>query len=198
MDKEDAACNKEEEKLYIYRWIEKSISSISLSTHTILLLIFILSAVMNEQSSSSEEAVVMMFGSMTLGCSALTVFISSILNLRDYYRTRFGSIQRSLYISSAIVLLMGALVNIIKHHQPSSSLWDYLSLLGFVVYMILSIIKSKICTYPQSSSSEEKTTKRKLSRKALLILLKPYVWPDATSSSSWINRLLVITFQQWL
>ena len=83
MDKEDAACNKEEEKLYIYRWIEKSISSISLSTHTILLLIFILSAVMNEQSSSSEEAVVMMFGSMTLGCSALTVFISSILNLRD-------------------------------------------------------------------------------------------------------------------
>ena len=92
---------------------------------------------------------------------------------------------------------MGALVNIIKHHQPSLSLWDYLSLLGFVVYMILSIIKSKICTYPQSSSSEEKTTKRKLSRKALLILLKPYVWPDATSSS-WINRLLVITFQQWL
>jgi len=164
--------------------LEGSMFCISLSIHTFLFGIFGLATFVAAKRSSFVPG----FSVGQLGCSASAMLLGIIINYRDRNRTRFSSVQRVLYISSAIVLLLSAIESLVR--SPSElSFWDYLTLIGLLTYTTLAIAESKICSFPISQQIEKKA---KLSRKALFILLKPYIWPDATNSSAALNRFLAM------
>ena len=68
---------------------------------------------------------------------------------------------------------------------------DYATLACLIVYAALAITEGRVCRHPKFVVREGK--KVKLNRKALLLILKPYFWPDATATSATLNRVRAIT-----
>ena len=150
---------------YILQSIEPKLSDISLVTHCGILVFFIFHS--------------FIFKASPLGNAVYTMIFGIILNIRDKKRARFVVSSRFLYLSSAATLLIAGLIA-----QAT------FAILAILPYLALAIIESRVFDYPKTSPSLVK--KATLSTEAIFTLLKPYCWPDATTNSAAINRILVI------
>ncbi|KAL7469682.1 hypothetical protein ACHAXS_009936 [Conticribra weissflogii] len=177
--------------------LESSIPSISLIIHLILFGYFLSATILTSTSTNETrpEYANAIYDGIPLGCAAVTVFFGIVLNLRDFQRKRFSSFQRGLYSISALILLVGCIVLIALPPADGGSSEptqvDIASLAVLIIYALLAIAEGRICRHPRVTTKEGK--KAKLNKRALLTILKPYFWPDATATSATLNRIRAIT-----
>jgi len=145
--------------------LESSLPNVSLFIHCILLAFFL------KENLSMHTHHLVNF--------TITVFFGIVVNLRDRERKRFYAVNRVLYVSSSLLLLTAGMITGNSTASFAAS-----------VYVALAMTESRICKYPKDTKRNE--NKPALSREAIFILLKPYFWPDATTNSAILNRLLVI------
>jgi len=133
------------------------------------------------------------YDARVLGCDAFAIFCSFVMNMRDINREKFSFTQRVLYILSALCLILSFLYTSHSSSQDEEKLnaIDFLTFLALMSYLSLSISESVLLKYPEEDATIE-GKKVALSSQAILILLKPYIWPDATSSSATVNRVRAI------
>jgi hypothetical protein len=192
--------------------LEGAMPPLSLMMHVGLFAYFVTATILSSSpptSSGHDEFVYAAYDSVPLGCASCAIGFGLILNLRDYARRRFTSLQRGLYSISALILLLGCIVLLAFPPPPSSSssigtivvddiatptIVDYVTLSCLIVYAILAITEGRVCRYPRVITKEGK--KAKLNKRMLLTILKPYFWPHATATSAAINRVRAIT--TWL
>jgi len=185
------------------------IPPISLGMHLVLFAYFLSITVL---TASKKLPVVTTYGPAHLGCIASAMFLGIVLNIRDYHRRRFSTVQRILYTSAAVLFLVGCTVRlfsvtVLSNRHPSyPTRVDAATFLMFVLYTSLVITECRVCPYPNNDDDDEhdinsksgtkKKRKAKLTPKALLTMLQPYFWPHATSTSATLNRLRALA--TWL
>jgi len=173
--------------------MEKHMPAISAAVHVAafayLLVACILSALPSSPSAAYREAI---YSAIPLGCSSVAIFVGLLLNVRGYGRNRFTSFQRLMYAFCSLILLVGCIVLLAwpasdgtESRPPTSADWATLAVLA--VYAALALIEGKVCRYPVPKTKGEK--KASLSKRAILVTLKPYFWPDATATSALTNRI---------
>jgi len=195
---EEAAEDVEEEPKST---LEASIPMISIITHVVLFGYF-LSATILASISDLAPYVDAIYDSIPLGCATVAMFVGIIMNVSDFRRTRFSSLQRMLYSVSALILWTGCIVMIAL--PPSSAevvsgdskptIIDIVTIVSLSIYAILAIAEGHIIRKPKVQVKDGK--KVKLNKRALFIILKPYFWPNATSTSATLNRIRALT--TWL
>ena len=196
----DEEAGEEEEEEPITK-LEAAIPPISLMTHVILFGYF-LSATVLTSISTRPAYVDAIYDSIPLGCASVAVLMGIILNLLDFHRTRFSSLQRMLYSMSALILWTGCIVLIampassteVVSGNTNPTTVDIVTITCLSIYAILAIAEGRIVRKPKVSIKDGK--KAKLNKRALLIILKPYFWPNKTATSATLNRIRAIT--TWL
>ena len=120
----------------------------------------------------------------------VVVFLGCILTRLDITRSRFGVPSRVLYLFASFTIWLPTAVYFFRQRLDTSML-DELVINEVGLYGLLSIAETLFIDLPDASgSSDDEPPKRKtLSRAAILTLLKPYFWPDATSDSASLNRI---------
>lgn len=191
-------------------WLERIMPMISFIIHLVLFSYFITATIFTSiptLEQSRPEFANAMYDSIPLGCATTAVGFGLILNIRDFPRKRFTSLQRGLYSISALILLLGCIV-LIAFPTPLSvggegvaaaaaskpTKVDFATLGCLIGYALLAIIEGRIFPHPKIIAKEGK--KAKLTMRTLLTILKPYFWPHATATSAAINRARAIT--TWL
>jgi hypothetical protein len=190
-------------------WLERILPMISFIIHLVLLAYFITATIFTSTSAleqSRPEFANAMYDSIPLGCATAAVGFGLVLNIRDYPRKRFTSLQRGLYSISALILLLGCIVLIafptplsvggegVDTAASSPTKVDFATLGCLIGYALLAIVEGRVYPYPKIVAKEGK--KAKLTLRTLLTILKPYFWPHATATSAAINRARAIT--TWL
>eukprot|EP00574_Skeletonema_japonicum_P004477 CAMPEP_0201719432 /NCGR_PEP_ID=MMETSP0593-20130828/4631_1 /ASSEMBLY_ACC=CAM_ASM_000672 /TAXON_ID=267983 /ORGANISM="Skeletonema japonicum, Strain CCMP2506" /LENGTH=944 /DNA_ID=CAMNT_0048209867 /DNA_START=41 /DNA_END=2875 /DNA_ORIENTATION=+ len=179
--------------------IEAIIPLTSLILHLGLFVYFLTATILNATSTaeSRPQFANAVYDAVPLGCATVAVFIGTIMNLRDFHRKRFGSLQRGLYSISALILLVGCIILIVLPSPDgvaaasSPTRVDFGTISCLAIYALLAIIEGRVCQYPEVKTKEGK--KAKLNKRALLTILKPYFWPDATATSAATNRVRAVT-----
>lgn len=181
--------------------VEAIIPMTSLMLHLGLFLYFLTATILTATSTveSRPQFANAVYDAVPLGCATVAVFIGTIMNLRDFHRKRFGSLQRGLYSISALILLVGCIILIVLPSPDGVATAlptrvDFGTISCLAIYAVLAIVEGRVCQYPEVKTKEGK--KAKLNKRALLTILKPYFWPDATATSAAINRVRAIT--TWL
>jgi hypothetical protein len=184
--------------------LEKHIPVLSTVLHLLLLPYFITMCVLTSIKNPAPAFHDPLYGGVALGCAAAAMLIALLMNVRDFHRTRFSSLQRVTSTMGALILLVGCIVALAfsptqTNSKPTSIDWATLSAL--FCHTLLILTEGHVCRYPVPVvSSDDDTTegkKVKLSRSAILTILKPYFWPSATGeSSALLNRFRVIV--TWL
>jgi ABC-type transport system involved in Fe-S cluster assembly fused permease/ATPase subunit len=180
--------------------LEASIPMLSLVLHLIIFAYLLAATILTATSSveTRPQFANAMYDAVPLGCATTAVFIGILMNVRDFHRKRFGSLNRGLYSISSLILLVGCII-LISLPSPdgvaaSPTRVDFGTISCLAIYAVLAVIEGRVCQYPEVKTKEGK--KAKLNKRALLIILKPYFWPDATATSATINRVRAIT--TWL
>lgn len=178
--------------------IEAAIPGVSLSLH-LCIFTYLLAATILSAGSKRLEFANAVYDTVPLACATVAVGIGGIMNLRDFGRKRFGSLQRGLYSITALILFVGCVILIVLPTTPdgvisSPTRVDFGTVSCLAIYAVLAIVEGRVCQYPEVKTKEGK--KAKLNKRALLTILKPYFWPDATASSAATNRVRAIT--TWL
>lgn len=113
--------------------------------------------------------------------SSAAFILGALLVVTDFQRARFGFFQRVFHIIIAISVWFGSL--------KDSGLWKLSTLLFcYVVFTIMEVHMTRMPTAITPGGGG----KASLNAKAILTLLKPYFWPDATNSSAVVNRIRAI------
>jgi ABC-type multidrug transport system fused ATPase/permease subunit len=113
-----------------------------------------------------------------------------VIGLRDASRQRFYGFSRLCHVLAYVLVV-------------TSSLWLLVSSISNLILVLMigmalvAVAESRLVPPVQSTDIEATptttTTRRGLSRAAILTLLKPYFWPDATeSSAAYMNRIRAI------
>eukprot|EP00934_Nitzschia_sp_Nitz4_P006888 Nitzschia sp. Nitz4//scaffold217_size45653//21347//24329//NITZ4_007224-RA/size45653-snap-gene-0.78-mRNA-1//1//CDS//3329542237//6878//frame0 len=148
----------------------------------VLVLLFILS--MPPKHATLEEIVVPRFVVWTAWA---VVLLGALLTIRDLNRQRFGVLSRFFYslAASTMFVVILALPDTIGD-SPAGRILEQ----GTGFYFLLSLVECFCLDFPKpiSPSSDGPAPKKTLSRAAMLTMLKPYFWPDETSTSAWLNR----------
>jgi len=189
--------------------LERIMPMISFIIHLVLFAYFITATIFTSiptLEQSRPEFANAMYDSIPLGCATTAVGFGLVLNIRDFHRKRFTSLQRGLYSISALILLLGCIV-LIAFPTPlevggegvvtaagSPTKVDFATLGCLGWYALLAVVEGRIYPYPKIVAKEGK--KAKLTMRTLLTILKPYFWPHATATSAAINRARAIT--TWL
>lgn len=195
----DEEAGEEEEEEEPKTALESAIPKISLFVHLILFGYFLSATILASTPGNRPAYTYALYNSVPLGCATVAIFLGLVMNLSDYQRKRFSLLQRMLYSMSTLILWAGCIVLIA---MPSSSTAlesgnttptavDFATIAGLSVYAILAIAEGRIIRKPKVSAKEAK--KAKLNIRALLIILKPYFWPDKTATSAVLNRIRAIT-----
>ena len=192
-DEEGANGFEEEPKVGLEKHMPAISAAVHVAAFAYLLVACILSALPSSPSAAYRQCV---YSAFPLGCSAVAIFVGLILNVRDYGRNRFTSFQRLMYAFCSLILLVGCIVLLAwpasdgtESRSPTSADWATLAVLA--VYAALALIEGKVCRYPVPKTKGEK--KASLSKRAFLVTLKPYFWPDATATSALTNRIRAAT-----
>ena len=109
-------------------------------------------------------------------------FLGSLLVATDLQRKGFGYCQRFFHIFSAIVVWAGSLLD------EDQALWKLPAIL--LCYVIFTLMEAKMTRLPLAF--KRSGGRASLSGRAIMTLLKPYFWPDATDSSATVNRVRAI------
>ncbi|KAL3801045.1 hypothetical protein HJC23_002338, partial [Cyclotella cryptica] len=198
-DVEEAAADEEVEEPKSK--FEASIPIVSIVVH-FLLFGYFLSATILTSVSSDPAFVNAIYDSIPLGCATVAVFLGLIVDIRDFHRKRFTSLQRMLYSMSALILWAGCIVLIalpsssteVDSLEKNPTALDIVTIVCLTIYVILSVVEGRVCRKPKVSAKDGK--KAKLNKRALLTILKPYFWPNKTATSATLNRIRAIT--TWL
>lgn len=181
--------------------LEAAVPPISLTVHLILFAYFLGATILSATATSEThpEIANAMYSAVPLGCATVAIFLGLVMNYRDYRRARFSSFQRGLYAISAIILALGCIVLVAMPPADGSSATepttvDFVTLACAILYAALAILEGRVCRHPKEATREGK--KARLNKRALLFILKPYFWPDATSTSAILNRVRAVT--TWL
>lgn len=140
--------------------------------------------------------------SVAVWSSLVVVVLGALLTGRDLQRQRLGTMSRVFYVASAITMWV-PICYCYYTSRPTSVTGDELVLNAMGMYLLLAIAEGFFLDLPHSKEQDAldendesvpKTTtkKRSLSRGAIVTLLKPYFWPDATSDSAMVNRFRAI------
>ena len=181
--------------------IEAAIPMTSLVIHLTLFGYFLAATILTSISSeeSRPEFANALFDEVPLGCATAAVFFGLIMCLRDKTRKRFSSVQRGLYSISALILLLACIVLLamppsddygVASAGPTNV--DFATLACLIIYALLAITEGKVCRYPKVATTKE-GKKARLNKSALLLILKPYFWPNATATSATLNRIRAAT-----
>jgi ABC-type multidrug transport system fused ATPase/permease subunit len=160
--------------------IEKQIVRISAIATGCLFVYFLVCCVL--QSLDKIDAV---YDAFPLGCSAAFFFLAGLVAIRDYQRRRFTNTSRIFHSCAALLLALGVIFCVALTDEDLHSV-DIASLVLFVVYAILVIIECKMIDLPYEMYKDKKA---RLSMKSILMVLRPYFWPDATATSATLNRI---------
>mmetsp|Transcript_11117 Transcript_11117/g.16116 ORF Transcript_11117/g.16116 Transcript_11117/m.16116 type:complete len:893 (+) Transcript_11117:1-2679(+) len=136
------------------------------------------------------------------------------LTLMDYKRKRFGFFQRLCYIVSSIVACGGFLLAVFTFQGGTNdgggfmmyfqnmTVADIATTAVLFLYLLLAIVETRVFRDPVSAGEKKaagggvltgsKGNKINLSRSAIISILKPYFWPDATNSSAALNRIRAV------
>lgn len=173
---------------------EKALSFLSVLFQLAGFIFLLVMTVLNAQGNSYDPINDARYSAIPLGASTVGLFFGLWVAVRDYNRQRFASAQRLFYVMSTAITMLG---NIVLVADPpgttmGSTSVDYIVMACLIVYFFLSLIEAKVFEFPKSKDSAETTEKKAHLGKALLLILKPYFWPDATSSSAFLNRFRAI------
>eukprot|EP00934_Nitzschia_sp_Nitz4_P006038 Nitzschia sp. Nitz4//scaffold217_size45653//13984//17003//NITZ4_007221-RA/size45653-augustus-gene-0.9-mRNA-1//-1//CDS//3329542228//6028//frame0 len=121
--------------------------------------------------------------------SISVILISAFLTLRDLTRHRFGILARVLHLIAAVLIYIPICVIYYTNGRKDSTSTDETVLNVMGLYLILVCVECFFVPRPQPPvAASTFRQKRTLSRAAMFTMLKPYFWPDETSSSAWLNR----------
>mmetsp|Transcript_19723 Transcript_19723/g.29271 ORF Transcript_19723/g.29271 Transcript_19723/m.29271 type:complete len:704 (+) Transcript_19723:759-2870(+) len=96
---------------------------------------------------------------------------------------------------SSIILTLGIIfrITLSNNNSPDDeqqlSVMDITSLTVAVLYAVFVAVECKFRSWPVSSLNNIEDKKARLSMKSILMVLKPYFWPDATATSATLNRI---------
>jgi len=141
---------------------------------------------------SGMNRVSVLYSAVPLGCSAVACFTAFLITMRDFMRRRFSTLQRSLHVCSTLILLLAIITLFAMEATRPLAALDIVSLVATVVLTTLSLLEFKLVPYPYTSLSAG-DKKARLTTKAILTVLKPYFWPDATATSATWNRIRALT-----
>jgi ABC-type transport system involved in Fe-S cluster assembly fused permease/ATPase subunit len=110
--------------------------------------------------------------------ASVSFFLGTLLVAFDLQRQRFGFVQRSFHTLVAITVWAASL-------HSKEYVWKLPTIL--FLYIIFTLVEAQFTRTP--SASKRPSGKPLLSGRAILTLLKPYFWPDATDSSAIVNRI---------
>ena len=126
------------------------------------------------------------FDGVCMGSAAVSSFLYVVIQgIRDYRRKRFSHLQRMCLVMSTCLMMLSALFAIANDGGGIEDS-DLCSIIVLSLLFLLSIVESKKIPHPKVESGSKKNV---ISKKALMIILKPYFWPDATASSAFVNRV---------
>lgn len=181
---------------------------ISLVCHIILAVVFFVTPWYAKSTAAS------LFPTSLKDCTVLVMVFGAIVNVHDAHRRRFGFFQRLFYVltTASLAALYFGLVfgefytkgSLLSSTTASSSTktttsatlilstTDQIMLAAVAFFVGLTLVDVCVTNGTQATPTATATAKRSLSRKALLTMLKPYFWPDATDSSALWNRVRAI------
>jgi ABC-type transport system involved in Fe-S cluster assembly, permease and ATPase components len=184
---------QEEERSYSEKMLSFASCVFQLACFAFFLTMTILVATRTSASDDDDAIFDTVYHAIPLGASTVGVFFGFWMSLRDYKRERFSFPQRLCFVLSTTITMLGCIVIVASPPVASNgpTVIDYVVMSCMIVYWLLAVVESKIFAYPMEKSKEESTKKAHLGR-ALLLILKPYFWPDATASSALLNRTRAI------
>jgi len=174
---------------------EKMLSNISCSFQLATFVFFLTMTVLNGKGDSLDAINNVVYSAIPLGASAVGLFFGLWVALRDFRRERFASAQRLFYVFSTAITMLGNIMVVASPPDTStggSTSIDYVIMAFLIAYFLLSLIESKVFEYPKNTDSEATAEKKSHLGKALVLILKPYFWPEATSTSALLNRTRAI------
>ena len=166
------------------------INYLAFGSHLGALLYFLIGCVLvgsnNEFLGTSSDEVI--FDAVPMGCVAVAIFIHLLGHMQDSARVRFSHVQRTLYLFSFLLIMLGCIYGLGSSDEGGVTSVDVVSISVSIYLTLLSMLESKLFPYPEPSQTPAGSKRSMLNRKALMIILKPYFWPDATATSATVNR----------
>jgi hypothetical protein len=162
-----------------------------LASWIILTILFITAALSNKNKTT-------IFPQSLVWSAAAVTATNVCLWIRDPLHVRYGSIQRFFHLTAVLSVWIVTAVLMLPATAGSSkkSLKDTAFLCQVTVVVLITILQAWFPpTSTSSTHSDTDSTSHSnagLSRKAILPLLKPYFWPDATDSTALRNRARAI------
>jgi ABC transporter transmembrane region len=155
---------------------------------TMLSLLFLVTWIM--------KAVTIFPAALLLSTSATLVFEDYMLAC-DWQRQRYGVVQRFFHISASLTLwcvyaILWLPTDTKNRHNSSATLLDGVLVAAATANVVLTVAEGWVTAHYVAPVDKSTSKKRQLSWSAIYILVKPYVWPDATDSSAVANRLRAI------
>ena len=144
-------------------------------------------AAMSSNDFFDEEELA--FEALPMGCAAVVngLFLLSDLTDGVHAYERFGHFARTCYLFSNILVLFSCAFAMLD--EKSSMLGDIISLVILACGTAFAALECKMIPYPKISQESQNQRRALLSKKALLMILKPYFWPKATATSATLNRI---------
>lgn len=179
-----------EEAFTLTPW-QNRLSALSLSFHVALFGYFTAICILDSLNNNNDvlpEALVV--DPVSLGCCAAFYFLAAWVGWRDHQvqRLRFNNVQRTFDSLAALLLTLGIIFRVALNGTAISTI-DAVSLALVIVSCGLILAECKLLPYPHLRHESDHQKKARLSMKAVLTVLKPYFWPDATANSAFLNRL---------
>lgn len=173
---------------------EKMLSILSFIYQLATFLFLLTMTILNGKGDSHDAINNLTYSAIPLGASAVGLFFGLWVSFRDHQRERFAFVQRLFYVISTGITVLGNIMVVANPPELStgSTSVDYIIMASLIGYFLLSLIEAQFFEYPMSKDSDEAAQKKTHLGKALLLILKPYFWPDATSSSALLNRTRAI------
>lgn len=134
-----------------------------------------------------------LYNAIPLGCSTVACLLAFFINVLDPMRTRFSFLQRTLHVSSALILLLAIITLFAMEATASLAALDIVSLTATFCFLIFAFSECHFLPYPDTNLLTGDTKKARLTTRAILTVLKPYFWPDATATSATWNRIRAMT-----
>jgi len=148
----------------------KYVPAFALLVHFLCTLYFIILCVLSTVGTVDS----LMYNEIPLGAAAVSSFIGVIMDIRDPQRVRFTAVQRVLYVFAAIVLVVSWIVSALL--ETRVELFDGISLAVMSMNALWALYEVKYLPFVDKNDGK----KIRLTRKSLMIILKPYFWPDST------------------
>lgn len=136
-----------------------------------------------------DDSVEAVYGAGPCGCLVASFFLSGVVSLRDRSRSKFSKVHRVLHALSAFIIGLGVVIRISMTSESLSNI-DIASTAVLMAYLLVVLLECRIIRYPETAKSDKKA---RLSTRSILIVLKPYFWPDATATSATLNRIRAVS-----